>query len=51
MLSNLESINAVLLQKGLSKEDRYEMMRDAAVAQMSALQRGAGAIVSPLRIV
>lgn len=51
VLSNLESINAVLLQKGLSKEDRYEMMRDAAVAQMSALQRGTGAIVSPLRIV
>ncbi|UYQ94915.1 KilA-N domain-containing protein [Chitinophaga horti] len=50
VLSNLESINAVLIRNGLAKEQRYTILRDAALTQLAALQRENGAIASPLKI-
>lgn len=37
VLSNLESINAVLIRQGLSAEDRLEQLNEIAITQMTSL--------------
>ena len=37
VLSNLESINAVLIRQGLSAEDRLEQLNDIAITQITSL--------------
>ncbi|MCH8557250.1 MAG: KilA-N domain-containing protein [Balneolia bacterium] len=37
VLSNLESLNAVLIRQGLNAEDRIEQLNDIAITQMSSL--------------
>jgi hypothetical protein len=37
VLSNLESINAVLIRQGLSQQDRLQQLNDIAITQMTSL--------------
>ncbi|UYQ94679.1 KilA-N domain-containing protein [Chitinophaga horti] len=39
VLSNLESLNAILIHKDFSKKERYEMMREAAITQLTSLRK------------
>ncbi|MGE7776318.1 KilA-N domain-containing protein [Chitinophaga sp. NPDC101104] len=39
VLSNLENLNAAWIRQGIGKKERYEMMRDAAIAQLASLQK------------
>lgn len=50
VLSNLESLNAVLIRNNVKKQKRFEMMREAAVSQLASLKKSLtdpGAIASP----
>jgi hypothetical protein len=37
VLSNLESINALLIKQGLSQEERLEQLNQVAITQMKSL--------------
>ena len=39
VLSNPENLNAVWIRQGVSKKERYEMMREAAINQLTSLQK------------
>ncbi len=39
VLSNLESLNAVLIRRGLGKQERYEIMRETVITQLESLQK------------
>jgi hypothetical protein len=39
VLSNLESLNAVLIRKGMGKKERFDTMREATISQLKSLQR------------
>lgn len=43
VLSNLESLNAVLIRKGLGKQERFEMMRDTVITQLESLRKSSTA--------
>lgn len=46
VLSNLESINAVLIRQGLGRDDRFNVLRETVITQLDALQKSP-AIESP----
>ena len=39
VLSNLESLNAVLIRNNIAKQKRFEMMREAAESQLASLKK------------
>jgi hypothetical protein len=39
VLSNLESLNATLIRQGMDKEKRFNLLREAAVNQLSSLEK------------
>jgi hypothetical protein len=47
ILSNLESINAVLIRQGMGKKERFEIMRETVINQLESLRRS---IVDPSAI-
>ena len=54
ILSNLESINAVLIRQGMSKKERFEIMRETVITQLESLRRSLvnpSEIESPNRII
>lgn len=47
ILSNLESINAVLIRQGMGKKERFDIMRETVITQLESLRRS---IVDPSAI-
>jgi hypothetical protein len=39
VLSNLESLNAMLIRRGTDKMERYEILRETAISQLTSLNR------------
>lgn len=39
VLSNLESLNAILIRKGVEKMERFEMLRETATSQLQSLNK------------
>lgn len=53
VLSNLESLNSVLIRNDIEKQKRFEMMRETAISQLESLKKtlpDPAAIVSPNRV-